>query len=101
MAGKGKERRPRRTREEWAALISEQAESGLSQRAFCESRDLSISTFSNAKRRARTAPGDDEAQRAGEFVPVIVDAETTQATARRWDIELALGPRVVLRIRGV
>jgi hypothetical protein len=101
MARKGETRQPRRSREEWARLISEQAESGLSQRAFCRSRHLSVSTFGNAKRRARAATRDRAAGVAGEFVPVTFDTGASQSAAERWDIELALGSEVVLRIRSV
>ncbi len=37
--------RPRRTAEQWRSLIAEQAESGLSQQAFCKRKRLSLSTF--------------------------------------------------------
>ena len=45
--------RRRRTAEQWAALLAEHGESGLSQRAFCRSRGLSVGAFYNAKSRAK------------------------------------------------
>ena len=101
MANKGKMRQPRRSRDDWASLISEQAESGLSQRAFCESRHLSVSTFCNAKRRAAAAVTDEAPGVGDDFVPVVFDTEASVPTAQRWSIELALGSGVVLRIRSV
>ena len=41
----------RRTAEQWSALITEQAESDLSQSAFCKRKRLALSTFSLWKRR--------------------------------------------------
>ena len=101
MARKREARQPRRSRGEWARLFSEQAESGLSQRAFCELRHLSVSTFGNAKRRARAAARDGGSGFGGDLVPVIVDTEPSAPTTERWNIELDLGSGLVLRIRSV
>ena len=101
MARKRNTRQPRRSREEWARLISEQAESGLTPRAFCQSRHLSVSTFCNAKRRAAAATRDSAPGIGGDFVPVIFDTDISEPATQRWDIELALGSGVVLRIRSV
>ena len=93
MARRGTVRRTRRSAQEWSTLISQQSESGQSQREFCESRGLALSSFANAKRRA--APG--ASQRAGdEFVaiPLVHSAHTC------WEVELSLGEGVVLRLRG-
>jgi len=79
----------------------EQAESGLSQRAFCESRHLSVSTFCNAKRRTGAAARDGVPGIGGDFVPVTFDTEPSTSATQRWDIELALGSGAVLRIRSV
>jgi hypothetical protein len=101
MARKRETRQPRRGRDEWARLFSEQAESGLSQRAFCESRHLSVSTFCNAKRRAGAAARDGAPGIGGDFIPIIFDTETSEPATERWNIELDLGSGVVLRIRSV
>ena len=37
--------RPRRTAEQWRSLIAEQAESGLSQAAFCKRKRLSLPDY--------------------------------------------------------
>ena len=101
MTGKRQRRQRRRSRDEWARLFSEQAESGLSQRAFCEARHLSVSTFGNAKRRARAGAGVSASGVGDDFVPVIFDTEASVPATGRWDIELTLGSGVVLRIRSV
>ena len=101
MARKRKTRQPRRSREEWARLILEQAESGLSQRAFCQSRHLSVSTFCHAKRRGVATARAGVARIEGDFVPVVFDTDMSEPATQRWDIELALGAGVVLRMRSV
>ena len=47
-------RRERHSPEFWRQLVAEQRESGLSQRAFCEQRDLAVSTFQWWRRRLRS-----------------------------------------------
>ena len=100
MPSKGRVRQAKRSREQWLAVIAEHAASGQTAREFCESRGLSVSTFCNARRRAKPAPVDGERSVGGEFVEVAVDAVRTEdLAAGRWDIELNLGSGVVLRIR--
>ncbi len=84
--------RTRRSESEWRALIEEQAGSGLSQRKFCVSHGVSLSSFTNARRRF-AAPASRPA--APEFVPVTMD--TGEGTG--WELELALGGGVTLRLR--
>ena len=99
MRGKRKTRGARRSREQWAALLAEQAQSGLSREAFCSSRGLVLSTFANAKRRLREAA--DTAGSGEDFVALSVESPTPQSVAPAWDVELSLGADVVLRIRSV
>ena len=44
-----------RTIEEWRARIEEQKESGLKQKDFCLSKDISIKTFSARKSRMKSS----------------------------------------------
>ena len=39
--------------EQWQHIINEQLESGMSQKDFCQSRNISIATFSSWKRKLR------------------------------------------------
>lgn len=43
----------RRTSEQWATLLEQQAQSGLAVRDFCREQQLGISTFSKWKRKLR------------------------------------------------
>lgn len=102
MARQRKRRQARRTAEEWAVLLAEQAESGLSQAAFCMSRGLTLPSFVNAKHRFRTegVPAGGMSRR-DDFVALDIDTEHPPPPATTWDIELSLGTQVVLRIRSV
>ena len=91
--------RRRRTAEQWAAPLAEHGESGLSQRAFCRSRGLSVGAFYNAKSRAKAPALLVEERPEGEFIAVSLDPHAGFPVQARWDVELTLGPGVVLRVR--
>ena len=84
--------RLRRGVSEWRELIAEQADSGLSQRAFCESRGLALASFTKAKRRYAKQQS---ASLASDFIPVERDAAGSSA----WEVELTLGDGIRLRLR--
>lgn len=93
MSKTGGGRRVRRGRREWSALVAEQASSGQSHRAFCESRGVSPASFGNAKRRiGQTSSVHDE---VNDFVAIPMDTGCDSS----WDVELSLGDGVVLRMR--
>jgi putative transposase len=89
--------RTRRTPEQWRQLIAEQAESGLSQEAFCKKRRLALSTFANWKRRlaSNSTPEDGRAPDPSTWI----DLGSLGAGSSGWDIELDLGGGVCLRLR--
>lgn len=99
----------RRTRAQWEAIFAEQSASGLTQRAFCQSRGLSLNSFTNAKTRLG-AEGNGMSPPAS-FVPVTLESEPEKPSAVRfarapdgndggaWDLELELGAGMVLRLR--
>lgn len=68
-------------------------DSGLSQRAFCESRGLALSSFANAMRRRAGA----EVGRAVAEDFVTISFVGTNDSG--WAIELSLGEGVMLRFR--
>ena len=87
--------RRRRSVKQWAALLAEQVKSGLSQRAFCELRGVSLSSFYHARSRAKGLTVE------GEFVEVCCAPESNESPVSSWDIELTLGGGVALRMRRV
>jgi len=85
----------RRSADEWRRLLSEQQESGLNQRDFCQQRALALSSFQNWKRRlADTAP-----VAKTEEAWLELPADLTQSNRTNWDIELDLGNGLCLRLR--
>jgi len=89
-------RRPRKTRSQWQAIITEFAQSPLSARTFCTDHDLAYGTF--AKWRGRFAkPLQDKA----EFAQLIelVQPVSSEPGAEDWQVELALGNGMTLRLK--
>ena len=83
----------RRSVLQWERLLGEQASSGVSQRAFCDQRGLSHSSFYNWKRRL--GEGVIEESSAAKFIELAV--EPREAT--QWEVEFTLSQGVVLRVR--
>lgn len=97
-----KRRHSRHPASQWQAWVDEQAQSGLSQQAFCRQVGLPVSSFKLWKRRlAGDAPM--PYHRAAEpalFAPVSVPEEDAISDEPRgWEIELDLGDGVCLRLR--
>lgn len=84
--------RSRRTAEEWKQLLEAYAASGLDQKQFCREQGLGYSTFAKWKKRLVTGKPVSESP-LFELAAPLVDSPTS------WDIELALGAGMVLRIR--
>ena len=89
--------RIRRSAEQWRAVISAQAGSGLSQSAFCERERLSLSTFTNWKRKLAAGSG---GQKENTPEPSAwIDLGSLGTERAGWDIELDLGDGICLRLR--
>ncbi len=84
---------------QWQALFAEQADSGLSQQAFCESRGLSTSAFYQAKSRMKSNGALPVGAGVSEFIAVSFDSAPPSESTPVWDVELTLGAGVVLRLR--
>ncbi len=92
----------RRSRAEWRQLIDAQASSGLTQKAFCERAGVSLATFGYWKRKLRaeapctsTEPGT-ETVSCADWIELPIEGS---ATGGGWQIELALGNGLCLRLR--
>ena len=82
----------RRSRDEWHRLVSEQAESGLTQAAFCEANGLRVASLQYWKHKLA---GDVETTPPAPWV----DLGTLAAMSPGWEIELQLGDGICLRLR--
>lgn len=91
----------RRTSEQWQGLIDQQRESGISQKAFCLSRNICLSTFTLWKRKLRqaTESPDQPAQPDPDWFEFKTDFHNTPSDLPPWEIELELPGGVTLRMR--
>ena len=96
MAKRRKGHRVRRTLEEWRALVEEHKASGESPTAFCAQRGLVLSSFHRARGRLARATLA-TAPKGVDFLPV----SGTPHDDAGWELELSVGERVVIRLRGV
>lgn len=92
-----KERRIQRTQAQWTQVISEQAESGLTQEVFCERHDVGLGAFGKAKRQLSRVGDVRSLNGTSEFVSVPVEP----TLSGQWEVELSVGRDVVIRIRGL
>ena len=112
--GSRRRRRQRRSPSEWAALLRQFENSGLTVREFCVQQDLGLSTFNRWRNRLRGELDETSGSEAIPFVrldPLIdvngpvsagVHAALTDSIAEQapvWDIELDLGDGLCLRLR--
>ena len=92
-------RQPRRTIQQWQALLTQYEQSGLSQRAFCRESAISYSSFVRWRQRLSSgATGPVDAGGDGLFIELMNEAPDAPSTPS-WDVELQLGERVFLRLR--
>ena len=89
----------RRSAKQWQSLITEQAECGLSQSAFCKRERLALSTFSLWKRRLSGSECEPEPAGQSEDPCTWIDLGQMGSGQSGWDIELDLGDGVCLRLR--
>ena len=91
----------RHSAEQWLNIITQQIESGLTQKAFCQSHNISMTTFSNWKRKLNTPstdPRTDEPNSHHDWIEL--PTELPQATDHQgWHMELELPGGVILRMR--
>ena len=92
----------RLTPEQWQQIIDQQTESGLSQKRFCQSRSISLSSFTNWKRKLSSGltstPDGPEHSPDDTWIELPAQPAPTPAN-KKWNIELTLPGGVILRIR--
>ena len=86
--------RTRRTADQWRKLIAELCDSGLSQEVFSKHKRLSLSTFSNWKRRLASEPAVDNEDPPNPSTWIDLGSLGTKISG--WDIELDLGDGICL-----
>lgn len=91
-------RRPRKTRSQWQAIITEFNQSHLPARIFCSDHDLAYGTF--AKWRQRFAQPTQEKPVKGSLIELI-QPSSRKPEAEYWQVELELGNGMTLRLRTI
>lgn len=96
-----KRMRPRMNREQWAVVIEEQTQSGLSIEQFCQERDIGFASFGKWKRRLSTTNTDIKSGAThSPFKPVRLSDEPAQKADQQAasTVTLTLGAGMTLTI---
>lgn len=88
----------RLTKQQWQALVPEQATSGLSREVFCKTRKLNKHTFCYWQQKLRSIALPASSKDAADFIEIKRPAVDEHCDAA-WDVELALGKGITLRLR--
>ena len=93
-------KRINRSRSQWQSLLDDFHRSGLTKLAFCKQRGVATSSLNRWQRMLEGQP------ESGDFVDVTeplslapAPASPSRDTNNAWQVELALGNDIVLRIR--
>ena len=89
----------RRTEGQWKALLERQAASGQSIEAFCRGESITTASFYRWRKQLSERAGAVEVSRSDSSAP-FVDLGALGGGGDGWELELALGSGVVLRVRG-
>jgi len=90
----------RRTPEQWRRLIEQQRAGHRSAKAFCQEQGIAYATFLYHKRKlAKSSPEPGALPPAPVGEGGFIEVRGPEAGGRPWDVELALGDGIVLRIR--
>jgi len=88
-------RRPRKTRKQWEAIMADFQHSPLSLRDFCQDQNLAIGTFSKWRQRlSKPSP-----KPVSPLLELIPPTQAVPSEPDTWQVELALGNGMTLRIR--
>jgi len=95
--------RARRTAAQWRKLVEQFERSGQTRGEFCAAEGLALSTFDGWRRKLGPASAVEAAPPEALFVELTNAAQAsgsrTGAGTDAWEVELALGAGVVLRLR--
>jgi len=92
----------RRTAGQWQALLERQLASGQSIEAFCREESVTTASFYRWRKQLSQRPSAEEMSKRDESpAPAFVDLGALVGGSRGgWELELALGEGLVLRLRG-
>ena len=90
-----KQRRVRRSESEWCEIFAQFDQSALTPEAYCAEHGIVLSSFIRWRKKLCARVG---AAQVAAHEPVFVEL-TPKREASPWEVELALGAGVVLRLR--
>jgi putative transposase len=91
----------RRTADQWKVLLERQAVSGQSIEVFCRNESITTASFYRWRKQLPETAGVVEERRGDSSPePAFVDLGALGSGGGGWELELALGGGVVLRLRG-
>lgn len=96
-----KKMRPRKNRDQWAAVIKQQSQSGLSVEAFCEQQDIGLASFAKWRKRLRDAaskPLHKKSSKSG-FEPVQLIEPTEPERQAPTSVSVSIGANITLTIQ--
>ena len=90
--------RKRRTRSQWAQILSDYETSGLTQRRFCDERGVAYSSFCNWRKRLIQ----ENTPSSLIELPLelgVVNTTGSVTSTPDWRVELELGQGIIVRVR--
>lgn len=84
----GTQRRIRRSREEWRALVARFEESGQTRARFCAELGVAVSTLTRWRGKLRQPAASARATQTPVFVELPGEEKSPRALVRPWEVEL-------------
>ena len=94
-------RHRRRTPSEWQQLIEDQRASGLTQKAFCQEKQIAKATFGYWKRKLKQESPVVQGQLSDSPWIELSALQADSSSTGHWQIELDLGNGICLRLNPV
>ena len=89
-----------RAQEEWRQRLVRQEASGTGVEAFCRAESVSVGSFYRWRRRLSEGAEQPRSPAGGDPSGTFFDLGTLARGSGRWELELALGGGLTLRLRG-
>lgn len=89
------QRRPRKTKTQWQAILADFHQSNLSASAYCQEQGLAYGTFAKWRQRlAQVEP----AEKTAELIELMSPVPVAPSKPGHWQVELELGNGMTLRV---
>jgi hypothetical protein len=89
------QRRPRKTKAQWQAILAVFHQSDLSASAYCQEQGLAYGTFAKWRQRLAQVA---HPEKTAELIELISPASVAESKSGNWQVELELGNGMTLRV---